>query len=796
MYRSLFLVACFVLLTAPLSMAQEVTLQSQAFLSGETYERDDRGSETPDRLNSPIGRAALEAFHARKASGTMPVLAFKRVDPEVGERMDFQLRENGTLSFETQTFELVGKGDRYYIWVDPAELGNVDAATVDQLKVGIGEATPAGSYNPNAGIIDNNEAVFGDPPNVDGDTRVDVLVFDLPSGIAGYFDPVDIAPNNDGSGFLGNGRDMIYIDSRLNTTLTLAVIAHEYQHLIHANYDPNERTFINEGLSEWAEIMNGYNGRRPNYLSLGSALSGPLFDWQGVNIDYQRAVLFTTYIAERLGVEATGSITRERLTGASGYTNVFNESGSGLTLSQVTANFHLANLLNDASISPDYAHLDEYSTVRAIPQLSVDARTEESIGSNNYALSPGSVLYAEVLNVTNPRFAVGSISGNSSSSEANRVSAYVVLEALDGATRVEEVAYEGNQQFEGEFARATLVIAHVQPANPFVLNVRYSGSWDSQGGIEISTIAYDDGSIAISQNAEGDPTVDAYSLGADARHANRFVVPAGGTLTAVSIAPQFENQFSDSPLPDSAPQDLRLHVWAATADGFPSVAPEDELFTLDIEDVTANPLPRNTAEVDFAFTNINLQAYVEQLSNLPDTVYIGLSNIGTDANYLAMGVSAYDNSTEDSPSALYLAPNFCAPAGSDDCWASFAGVTASGEPIFEDRVVPIRAEFTVGLQGTSNEDVFELPEQVTLEQNYPNPFNPTSTIAFTLPASSDVRLTVYDLLGRPIATLTDGTLAAGRHQVAVDATEWASGVYLYVLQTPSARVTQTMHLLK
>ncbi|MEM1095372.1 MAG: T9SS type A sorting domain-containing protein [Bacteroidota bacterium] len=791
MYRSFLLIAILALSTASFATAQEAPLRAQAFLSEAVLDDDSGRSGTPERLNSPIGRAALEAFHARKAEGTLPVLAFKRVDPEVGERMEFKLRENSTLNFDTRTFELVGKGDRYYIWVDPDELGNVDGDRVAELKVGIGEATPAGSYNPNAGIIENNEVVFGDAPNVDGDTRVDVLVFDLPSGIAGYFDPVDIAPNNDGTGFLGNGRDMIYIDSRLNTSLTLAVIAHEYQHLIHANYDPNERTFINEGLSEWAEIMNGYRGRRPNYLTSPAELSGPLFDWQGVNIDYQRAVLFTTYIAERIGVEATGAITRERTTGASGYTNVFNAYNTGLNLLDLMANFHLANLINNRNVSEDYAHLDEYSGVRAVPQRSVDGRTENSLSSGRHTMEPGAVLYAEATNVTDPRFTVGPVGETGSTSDSRRLRLFAVLEDLNGVTRVEPIDYGTTTVFEGAFSRATLTVAHVQPTSIFEVDISYGVSWVVQGEVELSNITYDDGDIAVTGNS-----VDAYSLGAEARQANRFIVPEGGTLTAVSIAPQFESHFSNSTLPASAPQDLRLHVWAAAADGSPSVAPEDELFVLDIDNVTSNPLPSTSAEVAFAFTDINLQAYVEQLSSLPDTVYIGISNIGSDANYLAMGVSEYNNASSNSPSALYLPPNFCEPAGSDDCWAPFAGITSNGDSIFEDRVVPIRAEFTIGLQGTSNEDVSELPEQVALEQNYPNPFNPTSTIAFTLPASSEVRLTVYDLLGRPVATLTEGTLAAGRHQVAVDATAWASGVYLYVLQTPDARVTQTMHLLK
>ncbi|GAB5517981.1 MAG: hypothetical protein RhofKO_02320 [Rhodothermales bacterium] len=784
MDRPILFVALLALITAPLATAQEVSLRPQTLATEVAHGGEHH--ETLERLTSPIGRAALEAFHMRKANGTLPSPAFKRMDPEVGDRMDFMLRQGSSLNFDTKTFELVGKGDRYYIWVDLDEMSNVDATKVAQLKAGLGDGTPAGSYNANAGIIENNEVVFGAPPNVDGDSKTDVVLFDLPSNIAGYFDPVDIAPDTNGSGFIGNGRDIIYIDSRFSPSTTLAVVAHEYQHLIHANYDQNEKTFINEGLSEWAEIMNGYPGRQPRYLGTAAELELPFWEWRGEGLDYQRAILFTTYIAERIGVLATGSITRDRLIGASGYTSVLNGLGTGLTLSDLTANFHLANIINDPNVGQDYAHLTEFSTVRATPQLSVDARTAQNVSEDSYPLAPGSVLYLEVLNVTNPRLEAGSASETPSSSEANRVKPYAVLETQHGSIRVEPMEYGTAQVFDGEFARATLVIAHVQPANPFALNVRYSASWNSQGQVEISTVSYDDGNVVRGS----DNAVEAFTLGEGARHANKFTVPEGATLTGVSIAPYFENQFSGSTLPNTAPRNARVHIWADDGTGLPSERPEDELFTFDVEAVATNTVP------GYTFTEVNLQAFKDQLAGLPETIHIGLSNIGTDANHMVMGVSNYnDDANGDSPSSLYLS-NFCDTGTTDNCWAPFSSVTSSGEAIFENRVLPIRAEFTIGLQGTSNEDVSELPEQATLEQNYPNPFNPTSTIAFTLPASSDVTLTVYDLLGRPVATLADGTLAAGRHQMAVDAADWASGVYLYVLQTPTERISQTMHLLK
>ncbi len=76
----------------------------------------------------------------------------------------------------------------------------------------------------------------------------------------------------------------------------------------------------------------------------------------------------------------------------------------------------------------------------------------------------------------------------------------------------------------------------------------------------------------------------------------------------------------------------------------------------------------------------------------------------------------------------------------------------------------------------------EIPSAYRLEQNYPNPFNPGTTITYVLPRSSEVRLTVCDVLGRTVSVLVNDTRGAGVHEVAFDASGLSSGVYLYRLQ--------------
>lgn len=71
---------------------------------------------------------------------------------------------------------------------------------------------------------------------------------------------------------------------------------------------------------------------------------------------------------------------------------------------------------------------------------------------------------------------------------------------------------------------------------------------------------------------------------------------------------------------------------------------------------------------------------------------------------------------------------------------------------------------------------------MALHGNYPNPAHQTATIRYELPQAAHVQLTVYDLLGRRVATLIDREQAAGRKSVQVQAGRLASGLYVYRLQ--------------
>ena len=96
----------------------------------------------------------------------------------------------------------------------------------------------------------------------------------------------------------------------------------------------------------------------------------------------------------------------------------------------------------------------------------------------------------------------------------------------------------------------------------------------------------------------------------------------------------------------------------------------------------------------------------------------------------------------------------------------------------------------------SNEDETELPQSIRLYQNYPNPFNPMTVIEYALPEPAEVTLRIYDVMGRLVETLVDQSKAPGKHQATWDASNAASGVYIYRIQVGDFIQSRQMLLIK
>jgi photosystem II stability/assembly factor-like uncharacterized protein len=89
-----------------------------------------------------------------------------------------------------------------------------------------------------------------------------------------------------------------------------------------------------------------------------------------------------------------------------------------------------------------------------------------------------------------------------------------------------------------------------------------------------------------------------------------------------------------------------------------------------------------------------------------------------------------------------------------------------------------------------------VPHKFSLAQNYPNPFNPGTIISYQIPTTNDVKIILYDAMGRELKTLVDKQQIAGSHKIEFDGTDFPSGVYFYKLIAGSFNETKKMILIK
>ncbi len=100
-----------------------------------------------------------------------------------------------------------------------------------------------------------------------------------------------------------------------------------------------------------------------------------------------------------------------------------------------------------------------------------------------------------------------------------------------------------------------------------------------------------------------------------------------------------------------------------------------------------------------------------------------------------------------------------------------------------------------------NQNSAVIPDKFSISQNYPNPFNPKTIISYTIPSNvkgqmSDVKLNIYNALGKEIAVLVNGKQNAGSYEVIFDGSNLPSGIYFYKLETEDFSETRRMILLK
>ncbi len=746
---------------------------------------------TDDLLRSPEGRASLRSYLDAKASGRLTAGKGAAVTDTVGQSRDFYVQTNVLIESErtwvSLNFTLRATNDVANVWIETSLDGSFSTEQLAELEDFILSATPESSYRPDRGIIANDNEIFGLPPDIDGDGAVDILLHDIDEGegfgccVLGYVSSVDLNPSApEGQ---GNKRDILYVDLPdglvQGGVISIAgTIAHEYQHLIHFGYGP-ELTFVNEGLSEWAEVMNGFFLRTIDYLTKTGEHNTPLLDFrldEAVAVrehDYQRSGLFTTYLADRIGWEATGGIVAAKRPGstanafgAEGYEVVLDEQG--LSLEEVVADFHAANYINDASLDSRYGYgLSQRQTLEVQPTTHIVGAAQTS-ASTDVDVSGGAVHYVQWSDATQLQLDFTTAGGAETRSKTHF---RIYAEHVDGTREVIEPASAVDEFFlDGDYRRVTLIVANLDVRNSGPIHYDVASEWTpSSSAFAEETVAYDDGQL-LSPVYIGQPP--------SMRQATMFSVPDDGKLEAVLVAPIWDNQFAESGLDGGLPRDFTVYVWDDDGSGLPG----EELFSREISE---SPSASHVGQDGLLFLSVDVSGEEGLTGNLPAAIYIGLGNAGSDENYLSIATST--SSTSEEVSFIYY------PFENGPGWAPYSAVTSNGEPLLEGKVLPVRAQFIVP---TADEDEMEIPSSISLRQNYPNPFNPSTRIEYTLPRTTHVRLTIYNALGQHVATLVNGVRHAGEHSSRVDASGWSSGMYFYTLETQEQNLTRQMTVLK
>jgi len=193
------------------------------------------------------------------------------------------------------------------------------------------------------------------------------------------------------------------------------------------------------------------------------------------------------------------------------------------------------------------------------------------------------------------------------------------------------------------------------------------------------------------------------------------------------------------------------------------------------------------------FDGVNWTVYNRSNSGLPsDTVYaIAIDRQGNKWIGTSRGLAKFDgvNWTVYNTSNSGLPDYYVWTIAIDGQGNKWIGTGGGGLAVYREGGVIIPP---VEVKEKSN----EIPTNFALYQNYPNPFNPSTTIEFDIPERTNVKLVIYDILGREVETIVDKEFEPGKYKINFTATNLPSGVYFYTLRTPKFTKTNKMLLIK
>ena len=641
-------------------------------------------------------------------------------------------------TFDTKTFYSVAStcravGTNCYIFVEDALWGSkVTQSAVDAVANAFDNSTPA---NATKGIYDMDVEAFGTPPNIDGDARIVILILDVKDGyngtgpyVAGYFWSGNEIPGYD----FGNNAEIYYVDAdpldltqQSGVTTAMGTTAHEFQHMIHWGKDGGEETFINEGSSCYAESHCGYGIRtQTGYVN---ETNHSLFVWRtvgdpGVLNDYSRAGRFFQYFADQFGSSVMMPIVASTAHGIAGLDAGLAAFGTSRRFADIFQDWLVANILDDGTVDPHYGYVypnlpKAVGTSFATPNVPLTAGTVNALAAEYLSFTGGSDLRI-TFTAASPNLVIKAVEIGAPSR---------VLDVTPGV----EFHEPG---FGSTYSKIHFVVMNVGQSG----SVNYSYQASGTGGSSIVELQYD--------NAE--PLGFYFDFQSGDTACVWFDGVPGGRLDSIRVALDKTGNVNGG-------------VYLFT--GAQQPTPLGALLT----SVTASRAGAS------AWAKIDLRAHQLSAASEFAVAFPYVGTVATDPRVQVVSVPyqsgsifhSYTYYKEATPDNWYVLTK-----GSDSAWAYL-----------------IRAYVSVGATDAPR-TVEVLPRTTRLEQNYPNPFNPSTTITYTVAGfgvqgsgASDVKITVYDMLGREVAVLVNERKPAGTYEVAFDGTGLASGVYVYRL---------------
>ena len=284
-----------------------------------------------DRLDLAL-RLGLSDHPIPAVVNTHPVLY------QLGDTQTFWVSESDALQHYERTAELRYVGEHSYWWVE----NSYDVPD---------SAIQASAQAFEDKIYPTNRAFFGEEwsPGVDGDPRIHIFIGNVP-GVGGYFYSVNEYSNRINP--FSNEKEMFYINinaARLGSDYLDSILAHEFQHMIHWHNDTNEETWVNEGLSELAMDLNGYDTGGV-VLSFVQSPDTQLNTWgdnaNGSIAHYGSSYLFMRYFVDRFGESAMRQVVAQPDNGILGFDAVLGQLDPPHTFDDVFSDWLVANYLD------------------------------------------------------------------------------------------------------------------------------------------------------------------------------------------------------------------------------------------------------------------------------------------------------------------------------------------------------------------------------------------------------------------------------------------------------------------